>query len=241
MQSISTAIRAIVIVLGIAAVAGLANRLIADSGLQMWFLMRQRSMPGALLLASAVQNLAYGLVALLAAWLVAKSYWRGLLPNGFSLWKFAICFVLGVAFAMFFNHPMHVLLFETYFGKATFTGGAVSDTIAAGIFSGLQGYGRLLSFSALATIVLSPIVEELTDRGIFFKEAESLPVWLVAVLSFLVFCVSHFAIGGMAKVLAVVPAALLFVATRLKTGSFVYSAAAHIGMNLAALLKLQVF
>lgn len=50
---------------------------------------------------------------------------------------------------MFFNHPIHVFLFELYFGKASFTGGAVSDTIAAGIFSGLQGYNRLLSLSAV--------------------------------------------------------------------------------------------
>jgi hypothetical protein len=43
MQQFSVAVRAIVIVLGIAAIAGLANRMIADSGLQTWFLMRQQS------------------------------------------------------------------------------------------------------------------------------------------------------------------------------------------------------
>lgn len=81
----------------------------------------------------------------------------------------------------------------------------------------------------------------MTDRGILFKEAESLPLWIVAALSLFVFCLSHYAIGGLAKVLVVVPAALLFITLRLKTGSFIYSTAAHIGMNLAALLKLQVF
>jgi membrane protease YdiL (CAAX protease family) len=241
MQKISAAVRAIVIVLGIAAIAGLANRLIADSGLQTWFLMRQQSLPGALLMASAVQNMAYGLVALFAALLVACGYWRSLLPSQINKLHLLLCLGIGILFAMFFNHPMHMLLFETWFGKPNFTGGAVSDTIAAGIFSGLQGYGRLLSFSALATIVLSPLVEELTDRGILFKEAESLPIWITAALSFLVFCFSHYAIGGMAKVLAVAPAALLFISVRLKTSSFVYAAAAHMGMNLAALLKLQVF
>lgn len=96
MQSLSTAIRAIVIVLGIAAVASLANRLIADSGLQTWFLMRQQFMPGALLLASAVQYLAYGLVALLAALLVAQGYWRALMPAATNKLLLAACILTGI-------------------------------------------------------------------------------------------------------------------------------------------------
>jgi membrane protease YdiL (CAAX protease family) len=241
MTSLATAIRAAVLVLGIAALASLANRVVADSGLQMWFLMRQQSLPGGLLLASAVQNLAYGLSALVIALLVAWGYARSLLPGSMNWLLLGGCFCLGVLFAMFLNHPIHVLLFETFFGQPTFTGGAVSDTLAVGIFSGLQGYGRLFSLSAVGTILLSPLVEELSDRGILFKEAEALPLWQVALLSFLIFCFSHYALGGIAKVLAVVPAALLFIGLRLRTGSFVYAAAAHIGVNLAALLKLQVF
>ena len=241
MQSLSLVVRAAVIVLGVAAVASLANRMMADSGMQMWFLMRQQSLPGALWMASAFQNLFYGIAALIAAWFVARNYWAVLFPSPFNLLQLCVCFICGIVFAMFFNHPMHSFLFEVFFGKPQFTGGAVSDTLAAGIFSGVEGYGRLLSFSAVATIILSPIVEELTDRGIFFQETESLPLWLVALASLVVFCLSHFVIGGMAKVLAVVPAALLFVGTRLKTGSFVYSATAHVGVNLAAMLKLQVF
>jgi Type II CAAX prenyl endopeptidase Rce1-like len=241
MQSLAIVIRAAIIVFGIAAVAALANRLMSDSGLQMWFLMRQQTLPGALWMASAVQNLFYGVVAFIAAWFVARNYWAALFPPRMNLLQLFLCFGGGIVFAMFFNHPMHTFLFEAFFGKPQFTGGAVSDTLAAGIFSGIEGYGRLLSFSAVATIILSPIVEELTDRGIFFQETETLPISLVAVASLVVFCLSHFAIGGMAKVLAVVPAALLFVGLRLKTGSFIYAAAAHVGVNLAAMLKLQVF
>ena len=241
MQSLAIVIRAAIIVFGIAAVAALANRLISDSGLQMWFLMRQQTLPGALWMASAVQNFLYGLAALAAAWFVARNYWAALFPPEMNALQLLLCFAGGIVFATFFNHPMHTFLFEAFFGRPQFTGGAVSDTIAAGIFSGVEGYGRLLSFSAAATIFLSPIVEELTDRGIFFQETESLPIWLVAFASLIVFCLSHFAIGGMAKVLAVVPAAVLFVGIRLKTGSFVYAAAAHVGVNLAAMLKLQVF
>jgi hypothetical protein len=71
MQGIATAIRAIVIVLGIAAFAALANRLLAESGLQHWLLMRQQTMPGALWLASAAQHLGYGFFALVAACFMA--------------------------------------------------------------------------------------------------------------------------------------------------------------------------
>ena len=235
------AIRAFVIVLGITALASLINKLLANSGLRMWLLLNQQDIPLALWLASLVEHLAYGILVVLICFAVARSYWRSLFPEKINWLLLFGCFVLGLAFAMFLNHPVHSVLFEAFFGKPTFTGGAVSDTIAAGIFSGLAGYERLLTISALATVLLSPVIEELTDRGILFREAESLPFWMVALLSIVVFCLSHYAVGGLAKVLAVVPAAILFVAVRIKTGSFAYPAATHVGVNLAALLKLQVF
>lgn len=239
MQSLSTAVRAAVIVLGIAALAALINRLVADSGLRLWLLMKQQSLPGSLWAASAVEHFTYALAVLLVGLLVAKDYWRELLPARLSLPWLVACFAMGIAFAVVLNHPMHELLFDAFFGKPQLAGGAVSDTIAASIFSQLSTTSLLLSLPAFATILLTPLVEELTDRGILFREAASLPAWQIAVLSFLVFCFSHFAIGGMAKVLAVVPAALLFIGVRLKTGSFLYSAAAHTGVNLTATLKLQ--
>ncbi len=240
MQSLSIAFRATALVLGIAALATWFNRLMADSGLRIWLLMKQQTLPGALWGVSAIESLTYGLSVILISFFVARGFWRALFPDRIS-WKWlVISFVLGILFAMFLNHPMHVFLFDVFFGKPVFTGGAISDSIAATIFSGFAGYKLLFTMSAFATIFLTPIVEELTDRGILFKQAESLPLWQIAILSLLVFCISHYAIGGMAKVLAVVPAALLFVGVRLKTGSFVYSAAAHIAMNLAAMMKLQV-
>jgi len=241
MQTLSTAIRAAVLVLGIAALASLANRLVAESGLRFWLLMHQQTTPGALWAVSALEHLTYGLLVILICYVVARGYWRMLFPEHLSIVKLAAWFGAGVVFAMFLNHPIHSFLFEIFFGKPTFTGGAVSDGIAATIFSGLSGFQRLFNLASVATIVLSPFVEELTDRGILFTEADRLPLWQVALVSFLVFCFSHYAIGGMAKVLAVVPAAVLFISIRIKTGSFMYAAAAHVGMNLAAVLKLQVF
>ncbi len=203
--------------------------------------MQQQTMPGAPWAVSAVEHLTYGLAVICFSMAVARGYWRSLFPERINVtWLFA-SFVLGILFAMLLNHPMHVFLFEVFFGKTAFTGGAVADGVAANIFSGLSGYQRVLTFAAFVTIIVTPIVEELTDRGILFREAGSLPLWQIAVLSFLVFCFSHYAIGGLAKVLAVVPAAVLFVGTRLKTGSFVYAASAHMAMNLAAMLKLQVY
>jgi hypothetical protein len=241
MQTLSTAIRATALVLGIAALASLMNRMVADSGLHFWLLMKQQTLPGALWGVSAAEHLTYGIAVIFLCQVVARGYWRSLFPERINaLWLLA-SFALGVLFAMFLNHPMHAFLFDVFFGKPIFTGGAVSDSVASTIFTGLSGYKQLFTFSAFATIVLSPFVEELTDRGILFKEASTMPLWQIAILSFLVFCVSHYAIGGIAKVLAVVPAAVLFVAVRWKTGSFAYSAAAHIAMNLAAMLKLQVF
>jgi membrane protease YdiL (CAAX protease family) len=241
MQTVSIAIRTTLIVIGIAAIATLANRMVADSGARLWLLMNQQSMPGALWAVSAIEHFTYGIVVVLICLCVARGYWLSLFPKRTSAQGLSVCFAIGIVFAMFLNHQIHVFLFDIFFGKSVFTGGAVSDGIAATIFSGLSGYQHLFTFSAVATIIITPFVEELTDRGILFKEAESLPLWQIAVLSFLVFCFSHYAIGGLAKVLAVVPAALLFISIRIKTGSFVYSVAAHVGMNLAALLKLQVF
>jgi membrane protease YdiL (CAAX protease family) len=241
MQSLSTALRTAAIVLGIAALASLFNRMLADSGLRFWLLMKQQTLPGVLGAVSALEYLTYGLCVIVISYLIARSYWREMFPERLNFKWLAACFAIGTVFAMFINHPMHVFLFEAYFGKSTFTGGAVSDSIAANIFSGLSNYQRLLTFSAFATIIMTPFVEELTDRGILFTQAEALPMWQVAVLSFAVFCLSHYAIGGLAKVLAVVPAALLFITIRLRTGSFIYSTAAHIAMNFAALMKLQVW
>ncbi len=234
------ALRTAALVLGVAALATLINKLVANSGLREWLLLNQLSVPGALYAVEAVATFTYGLAALLISYFVARSYWRDMFPEVLS-WKLLVgCLLGGGLFAMFLNHPMHVFLFEVFFGKQTFTGGAVSDALVGGVFSGLRPGEFKLSMPFVATALVTPFIEELTDRGILFKECQPLAPWQRAILSFLVFCLSHYAIGGMAKSLAVVPAAVLFIAIRMWTGSFVYSAAAHTGLNTAALLKLQV-
>jgi membrane protease YdiL (CAAX protease family) len=234
------ALRTAALVFGVAALATLINRLVANSGLREWLLLNQLSIPGALYTVEAVATFTYGAAALLVSYFVARSYWRDMFPEVLS-WKLLIgCLAAGVLFAMFLNHPMHVFLFDVFFDKPQLAGGAVSDSMIGGIFSGLRPGDFKFSMPFLATTLVTPFIEELTDRGILFKECQPLAPWQRAVLSFMVFCLSHYAIGGMAKSLAVIPAALLFIAIRMWTGSFVYSASAHAGLNTAALMKLQV-
>jgi membrane protease YdiL (CAAX protease family) len=241
MLTIIYAIRSTTVVFGIAAFGTLINRLVANSGLREYLILHQISIPGSLFIVNALENFTYGLAVLLIAYLFAGFYWRDLFPDRIRWSTMAVAFVAGIGFAMFLNHPARVFLFERFFDQPFMNGGQASDSGVGGTFSALRGANALLTMPALATMLVTPIVEELTDRGILFREGERLAVWQLAVLSFLVFTLSHFAIGGMAKVLAMAPAAVLFVATRLFTRSFVYSTAAHVGVNVAALMKLQVW
>jgi hypothetical protein len=241
MQNIICSVRAATIVFGIAALAALLNLMLANSGLRAFLILHQLSIPGSLLLVHAMESFTYAFAVLLIAYLFAVNYWRQLFPDKIK-WPFVLAaMIAGIGFAMFLNHPAHVLLFEGFFGQPIMNGGQTSDSVVGGIFSGLRQSQGLLNIPTFATMFLTPFIEELTDRGILFKESEGLPLWQIALLSFLVFCLSHYAVGGMAKVLAVAPAAILFVATRIITKSFVYSAAAHAGVNIAALMKLQVW
>jgi membrane protease YdiL (CAAX protease family) len=240
-QNLIRAIRAATAVFGIAAIASLINRVIANSGLRDFLILHQLSIPGSLFFVHALESFAYAFAVLIIAYLFATRYWRDLFPERIRWSVLVLSIFSGMGFAMFLNHPAHVFLFDVYFGQPMMNGGQTSDSVVGGIFSGLRGSQSLLTMPAFATMFLTPFIEELTDRGILFKESEGMPVWQIALLSFLVFCFSHYAIGGMAKVLAVAPAALLFVAMRLTTKSFVYSAAAHAGVNIAALMKLQVW
>jgi Type II CAAX prenyl endopeptidase Rce1-like len=241
LQQFTTALRATVLVFGISALATLANRAVANSGVNEWLLMNQLSFPGAIWFARVINTFTFGIAVVVIAFVVARNYWRGLLPGQMRWVVFAAAMTAGLVFAIFLNHPLHVFLFDVFFAQPIITNGATNDSVVGGIFSGLSQTQSLFTMPALATMLVTPFVEELTDRGILFKEAESLALWQVAVLSFLVFCFSHYLIGGFPKVLAVAPAAALFVGIRLATGSFVYSAAAHIGINAAALMKLQVW
>jgi hypothetical protein len=240
LQAITTAMRVAALVFGISALAALANRGVANSGITQWLLMHQQGMPGAVFVASVIGTFTYGFAVLLVTYLVSRNYWRELFPDRMRWTLFGGCLVAGVLFAMFFNHPIHVFLFDFFFDQPVMRG-VVSDAVTGNLFNGLRNSQMLFTLPAIATILVSPFVEELTDRGIAFKEGEGLALWQIALLSFLIFCFSHYAIGGFAKVLAVVPVAALLVATRIATGSFFYSVAAHIGVNAAALLKLQVW
>jgi membrane protease YdiL (CAAX protease family) len=240
MYSLSVAMRAVVIVVGIAAVGVFLDRALASSGLSQTLLMRQQSLPGALYILSVINALGYALAVLLMAALVTRGYWRSLFPARVNLLLLSGCLLGGIVFAAFLNNLAHNLLFNIIFGNPIMTGGLISDVVAGNLFSSIRPT-NLLSIAAIATISATPFIEELTDRGILFKEAETLRTWQIMLLSLLVFALSHYMIGGIAKVLAVVPAGILFVSIRVYTGSFLYAAFAHMGVNLAALLKLQVF
>jgi membrane protease YdiL (CAAX protease family) len=241
MLTLVYAIRSATVVFGIAAFGTLISRLVANSGLREYLILHQLSIPGSLYMVNALESFTYAFAVLLIAYLFSGFYWRDLFPDRIHWPKMFLALIVGVGFAMFLNHPAHVFLFDQFFDQRMMNGGQTSDSVVGGIFSGLRGANVLLSMPAFATMFATPFIEELTDRGILFREGERLAIWQLAILSFLVFTLSHFAIGGMAKVLAVAPAAALFVATRVVTKSFVYSAAAHVGVNVAALMKLQVW
>jgi hypothetical protein len=240
-QALNIAFRVAVTIFGISALASLINTLVANANITGWLIMRQQTLPGALWLAGCISVLTYGFAVLLISYWVARGYWWQLFPDRLRWPVIFVALVAGLVFAMFLNHPMHVFLVDSFYDKPNMTGGAMSDSIASGIFSSLKNSQNLLTLPILATMLFTPFIEELTNRGILFKEAEALPTWQIILLSLLIFCFSHYAIGGFAKVLAVAPAATLFLVTRVATGSFVYAAVAHIGVNAATLMKLQVW
>jgi membrane protease YdiL (CAAX protease family) len=152
-----------------------------------------------------------------------------------------IAFVAGLAFAILINHPLHKILFEAFYGPFVLTNGQQSEWMLAGIASDNAGSARMLSMAGISTMLLSPFVEELTDRGILFKESEGLNRWQIALLSIAFFSFAHFVGGGFPKVLAIAPLALVFVGLRFWSGSFVYSFAAHVAFNIVALSGWSVF
>lgn len=232
----TAAARAGAIVFGISALAALAQKLVENSGLRESLIVRQLSWPGALWLAEFVSVFTFGLAVLLLAFLAARPYWRELFPQRISWLALGAAGASGMFFALFVNRPAHVFLFDVFYAAPPLIGGAQSEALVTGVAGDLGAASPLLTMAGISTIFLSPFIEELTDRGIIFRECADLAVWQAAFVSFLVFSLSHYAAGGMPKVLAIAPAALLFVAVRVWTGSFLYSAAAHTAMNLSALM-----
>jgi Type II CAAX prenyl endopeptidase Rce1-like len=239
-EIVAAAIRTACIVTGISALALLAQKLIGESGFQYALIMRQHWMPGALVLVEALETLSYGAIAVALAYGVARPYWRELFPIHFNLVTFAMCAGAGVLFALLLNHPAHVLLSNLLHGGPAQTGGTLSETVLGELFANMALSSKLLTMQAAATVLLAPFVEELVGRGIVFKEMSASPWWQAAVLSFVLFSCSHYAIGGMAKALAVMPSAILFIAIRGLSGSFIYAFATHAALNAAALLKLEI-
>jgi membrane protease YdiL (CAAX protease family) len=233
---VTAAVRAGAIVFGISALAALAQKLVAASGMRESLIVHQLSWPGALWLAEFVSVFTYGLAVLLLASLAARPYWRELFPQRINWLALGAACVSGVLFALFVNRPAHMFLFDILYDAQPLSGGALSEALVTGVAGELGGASPLLTMAGISTIFLSPFIEELTDRGIIFRECADLAIGQAAFVSFLVFSLSHYATGGIPKVLAIAPAALLFVAVRAWTGSFLYSAAAHAAMNLSALM-----
>jgi hypothetical protein len=225
MLSLIYAFRSTTVVLGIAAFASLLNRTMANSGVNEYLLAHQLGH-----LANAIGVFTYAFSVLVIAYFYAGFYWRDLFPERFNWLKFGLCFAIGLGFSVLVNQQIQAVLLKEFLGQP------MSVKFAAFV-----GFGPLFTMSAISAVVALPFTDELTYHGILFREGERLPLWQLAFLSVLVQSLVQFSGGGLALWLAFIPASILFVATRLTTKSFVYSAATHIGFNLAALLKLQVF
>jgi hypothetical protein len=237
---VSTALRGGIIVFGITALAAMIQKLVGQSGIDLFLITNQLSIPGALGLADFIGTFTIGIATLLIAYLVASSYWRTLFPHPFDWSKLVGCLAAGMAFALFVNHAVHQILFDFFYGRPVLIGGALSEALFNQTGSDIAKGSRLFTMAGVSTALVSPFVEELTDRGILFKECESLKPWQIAMVSMLVFSLAHFATGGMVKVLAIFPVALLLVGLRLWSGSFAYTFPAHAAVNAVALAGLSV-
>jgi membrane protease YdiL (CAAX protease family) len=239
-SQVSTALRGGVIVFGITALAVMVQKLVGQSDIALFLITNQLRIPGAVWLSEFIGTFTIGLATLLIAFLVSKSYWRTLFPGVFDWQKMLVCLVVGLVFALFVNHAVHQILFDFFYGRPVLVGGALSEALFNQAGSDIVKGSRLVTMAGFATVLVSPFVEELTDRGILFKECESLKPWQIAVVSVLVFSLAHFATGGMVKVLAIFPVALLFVGLRLWSGSFAYTFPAHVAVNAVALAGMSV-
>lgn len=139
-------------------------------------------------------------------------------------WRFLLLATLaGLVFSAAINSATHTFLFDLFnIGAAVETAPKIMPTILQILVYGFIG------------IVLAPLSEEMANRGLLFSEAKSLPRIQLFIWSILVFALMHILAGGTAKVLAVMPMAVLFVVVRQLTGHWIYSAAAHTAVNLVA-------
>ncbi len=157
-----------------------------------------------------------------------KADW--LWPGTFSWRKLMLAFALGAAFSAIVNGTAHKLLYDM-FGIAFLKDDAVEALPSA----------RQVLIYGFIGIVLAPLAEELSTRGLLFAETKTLPRIQVFIWSIIVFALMHILLLGTAKVLAVIPMAILFVAVRHIMGNWIYSAAAHSAVNLIAILEIDVF
>jgi membrane protease YdiL (CAAX protease family) len=144
-------------------------------------------------------------------------------------WRYLTLAILaGLVFSAIINSATHTFLFDLF--NTNTSAEAAPDTT-----------GTILQILVVASIaiILAPLSEEIANRGLLFAEADSLPRIQLFLWSILVFALMHILAGGTAKVLAVMPMAVLFVAVRQFTGHWIYSAAAHAAVNLVAGLAIR--
>jgi hypothetical protein len=209
------AVRTAVLVFGIAGLASLVTKLIAQSAIGGW-----------------LTPFTFAIAALLISYLIARSYWRDLFPDRMNWILLIGCLLIGGAFAIFLNQPLQTLLANAVAGKAM-----MKDVAFGADLTTMSLKNFKFSSAFFATALVTPLIEELINRGILFKEGQPLGQWQAAILSLVVYGLAHYATDGTQDALAVVPAAILFIGLRLWAGSFVYAAAGHVGLVIAALLK----
>lgn len=217
-------IRASLLVFGIASMAILCDRLLAASSLRGF--VAQQQWVGQDYSVGFIDNFQFAFLLLLFAVLVSCLYWRSLFPSYFDWRALLVSLTLGVVFAAFINGPAQQMVSRLVFG----TGLAVVDAVPG-----------VLGAAAIARLFVVPAIEELILRGILFREVESAPLWLLGLFSILVTLAWQFVFGGAAAAVAFLPFAVLLVALRMWSRSFIYSMLARLAFGAAVVMKLQLF
>jgi membrane protease YdiL (CAAX protease family) len=88
---------------------------------------------------------------------------------------------------------------------------------------------------AIQIFLFAPILEELLFRELPFHQSFNLGTLGVTIVPTFLFAALHYSEGGLLRVAYVLPLGFFLIATRLATGSVLYSIAAHMGFNIAPL------
>jgi hypothetical protein len=223
MSKTATTLRAAVLPIGLAGIAILLSYIISETATHYSdYISRglDRTLNGHI---DYLQNMSFQTFQLLFGLVIATAYWKHLLPDRLS-WTWSVSsIVLGALLSALVSPDVRsvFLIFAD-------TGSRPAPLPLPEGFKFLFGIPIVhAGLWMLRSAILVPFNENLLYRGILFKEAESLPKWAVAILSYVVFCLAYSFSGGLDGLMLAAKIGLVFVGLRYFSGSFIYPALAQ--------------